>query len=244
MAVPILMYHNVAEVPAELHPDGHCLYVTPAAFAAQMALLHRLGWRGVSMSDALPYLRGERHGHVAAITFDDGYRDNLEYALPVLREHGFSATCYVVNACIGKYNLWDAGRLGVRKPMMDAAELRAWRAGGMEVGAHTRSHPHLTQCDDAQLRDEIAGGRAELEDILGDAVPQFCYPFGDADARVAAATREAGYLAAPTVRRGRARAGTDLFMLPRVAIDHGDSLAKFALRTFTPFEDIRARQAA
>jgi len=54
MAIPILMYHNVAEVPDALHPDGRCLYVTPAAFAAQMVLLHRLGWRGVSMSDAMP----------------------------------------------------------------------------------------------------------------------------------------------------------------------------------------------
>ena len=60
MAIPILMYHNVAEVPDALHPDGRCLYVTPAAFAAQMALLHRLGWRGVSMSDAMP--SASRHG--------------------------------------------------------------------------------------------------------------------------------------------------------------------------------------
>lgn len=54
MAIPILMYHNVAEVPDALHPDGRCLYVTPAAFAAQMVLLRRLGWCGVSMSDAMP----------------------------------------------------------------------------------------------------------------------------------------------------------------------------------------------
>ena len=71
MAIPILMYHNVAGVPAALHPDGRCLYVTPDAFAAQMGLLHRLGWRGVTMSEAMPYLRGEKRGRVAAITFDD-----------------------------------------------------------------------------------------------------------------------------------------------------------------------------
>lgn len=244
MAIPILMYHNVAEVPAGLHPDGRCLYVTPVAFAAQMALLQRLGWRGVSMSDALPYLRGERHGRVAAITFDDGYRDNLENAMPVLQRCGFGATCYVVNGCIGEYNLWDAARLGVRKPMMTVEELHAWRAGGMEVGGHTRSHPHLTRCNDAQLRDEVAGGKAELESLLGFGIPQFCYPYGDADARVAQAARDAGYVASPTVARGRARAGTGLFMLPRVAIDHADSLAKFALRTFTPLEDWRGRQPA
>ena len=160
MAIPILMYHNVAEVPDALHPDGRCLYVAPEAFAAQMALLHRVGWRGVSMGDAMRYLRGEKRGRVAAITFDDGYLDNLENAMPVLQRHGFGATCYVVNGCIGKHNLWDAERLGVEKPMMTLDQLHAWRAGGMEVGAHTRNHVHLTQCDDARLHDEIAGGKA------------------------------------------------------------------------------------
>src|SRR6185312_7285680 len=123
MATPILMYHNVAEVPDALHPDGRCLYVTPAAFAAQMGLLARLGWRGVSMSEAMPYLRGEKRGRIAAITFDDGYLDNLENAMPVLRRHGFSPTCYIVNGCIGKHNLWDTAKLGVKKPMMTVGQL-------------------------------------------------------------------------------------------------------------------------
>ena len=244
MAIPILMYHNVAEVPEALHPDGRCLYVTPAAFASQMGLLKRAGYRGVSMSQAMPYLRGEKRGRVAAITFDDGYLDNLENAMPVLRRLGFSATCYIVNGCIARHNLWDAGNLGVQKPMMNVEQLHAWRAGGMEIGAHTRTHPHLTACSDAELQDEIVGGKAELENLFGVPVPQFCYPFGDADARVARVARDAGYEASPTVRRGRAQRGMDLFMLPRVAIDHADSVAHFAIRTFTPFEDFRARKAA
>lgn len=244
MAIPILMYHNVAQPPDALNPDGRCLYVTPGAFASQMTLLHRAGYRGVSMSQAMPYLRGEKRGRVAAITFDDGYRDNLENAMPVLRKYGFSATCYIVNGCIARHNLWDAANLGVQKPMMNVEQLHAWRAGGMEIGAHTRNHPRLTQCSDAELQDEIAGGRKELEDLLGIAVPQFCYPFGDADARVAEVARDAGYVASPTVRRGRAKRGMDLFMLPRVAIDNADGLAHFAIRTFTPFEDWRGRKAA
>jgi peptidoglycan/xylan/chitin deacetylase (PgdA/CDA1 family) len=244
MAIPILMYHNVALVPPALYPEGRCLYVTPGAFAAQMALLRRMGYKGLSMSAAMAWLQGDRRGRVAVITFDDGYLDNLEHAMPVLQRHGFSATCYVVNECIGKYNLWDAERLGLRKPMMTTEQLRAWRAGGMEIGAHTRSHPHLTACSDAQLRAEIVDGRAELEGLVGAAVTQFCYPFGDADARVAAVVRGAGFVASPTVRRGRARRGMDPFMLPRIAIDGSDSIAHFAVRTFTPFEDWRGRKAA
>jgi hypothetical protein len=69
MAIPILMYNNVAEVPDALHPDGRCLYVTPDAFAARMAMLHRVGWRGVSTGDAMP--RPPRHRPFHAATRRD-----------------------------------------------------------------------------------------------------------------------------------------------------------------------------
>ncbi len=236
MPIPILMYHNIAPAPRELK-RWRSLYVHPRSFARQMALLKRLGYRGLSMSAAMPYLRGERQGRVVAITLDDGYLDNLENALPVLQRHGFSATCYAVSGALGRWNDWDAAKLGVRKPMMDVTQLRAWHEGGMEVGAHTRTHPRLSQCSDAQLRDEIAGNKAELEDAIGAAVPQFCYPYGDHDDRVVAATREAGYMAATTIRRGRARARDDLWRLPRVAVARSHLLPQFAWRALTGYED-------
>jgi peptidoglycan/xylan/chitin deacetylase (PgdA/CDA1 family) len=180
----------------------------PGAFARQMWLLKRLGYTGLSMSDAMPYLRGEREGRIAVVTLDDGYVDNLESAMPVLQRYGFTATCYVVSGSIGRFNNWDAEKLGIEKPLMSPAQLRAWHDGGMEIGAHTRSHPRLTQCNDAQLHDEIAGSKADLEDHLGAAVTQFCYPYGDMNDRVADVTREAGYDAATTTHRGRAVIGT------------------------------------
>ena len=238
MAIPILMYHNVARAPREAR-RWRSLYVKPGAFARQMGLLHRLGYRGLSMSDAMPYLRGERQGRVAVVTLDDGYLDNLENALPVLQHLGFTATCYVVDGSLGRHNTWDAGKLGVEKPMMSAAQVRAWHAGGMEVGAHTRSHPHLTRCDDAQLRDEVAGCKAELEALLNAPVTQFCYPYGDMDDRVVAAVREAGYVAATTTRRGRAVPGTDPWRLPRVPVARQHILPQFAMRALTGYEDRR-----
>jgi peptidoglycan/xylan/chitin deacetylase (PgdA/CDA1 family) len=215
MAIPILMYHHVAAV-AGVARRWRSLYVTPSAFAWQMGLLHRLGYRGLSMSDAMPYLRGERAGRVAVVTLDDGYLDNFENALPVLQRFGFTATCYVVSGSIGRHNTWDADRLGREKPMMNTAQVLAWRDGGMEVGAHTRSHPYLTRCDVPQLREEIVSCKAELETLLDAPVLQFCYPYGDVDDRVLEVVREAGYLAATTSRRGRAMPGADLWRLPRV----------------------------
>ncbi len=238
-ALPILMYHNIAQAPRDLRVY-RSLFVSPAAFARQMWLLHRLGYTGLSMSAAMPYLRGERTGRVVVITLDDGYADNLDAALPVLQRHGFSATCYVVSGSIGRYNQWDAERLGLRKPLMSTEQLREWHRGGMEVGAHTQSHPRLTQCSDAQLRDEIHGCKATLEDRLGAPVTQFCYPYGDADDRVAGVAREAGYAAATTTRRGRARAGMDPWQLPRIQIARHHLLPQFAMRTLTGYEDRRA----
>src|SRR5574337_1015689 len=185
-------------------------------------------------------LRGQRQGRVVVITLDDGYVDNLDAALPVLQKFGFSATTYVVSGSIGRFNEWDAERLGVRKPLMSAAELRRWNDAGMEIGAHTRTHPRLTGCNDAALREEIHGCKKDLEDRLGSAVTQFCYPYGDADDRVATVVREAGYEAATTTRRGRAVAGADLWRLPRVQIARHHLLPQFAARVLTRYEDRRA----
>lgn len=234
--IPILMYHHIAPVPPSLRALRG-LYVTPTAFARQMRLLRLLGFRGLSMSQAAPYLRGEASGRVAVITLDDGYVDNLEHALPVLHRFGFGATCYMVSACSGRYNHWDAERTGVREPLMSAEQLRRWHGAGMEVGAHTRSHVHLTQCSDSALRDEVAGSRAELEDILGAAVPQFCYPYGDHDDRVVEAVRDAGYEAATTTRRGRARGGSDRLRLPRIPVSNRHLLPQLAVRLLSRYED-------
>src|SRR5699024_4934171 len=109
----------------------------------------------------------------------------------------------------------------------------------LEVGAHTRSHPHLTQCNDTQLHDELEGGKAALEDVLGAVVTQFCYPYGYLDERVVAATRNAGFVAATTTDRGRARSGDDLLRLPRIKIARSHYLPLFAGRALTAYMDKR-----
>jgi peptidoglycan/xylan/chitin deacetylase (PgdA/CDA1 family) len=238
-ACPIFMYHNIAQAPRDLR-RWRSLYVSPGAFARQMWLLKRMGYIGLSMAHAMPYLRGEKQGRIAVVTLDDGYVDNLESALPVLQRYGFSATCYVVTGSIGRYNNWDADKLGIQKPLMTPAQIRAWHQGGMEIGAHTRSHPRLTQCNDAQLRDEIAGSKADLEDHLGAPVTQFCYPYGDMDDRVADVTRSVGYDAATTTHRGRAATGMNLWRLPRVQVARHHVLPQFAMRAFTNYENRRA----
>ena len=235
--IPILMYHNIGEPPGGASLRN--LYVRTGAFARQMWLLKLLGYKGLSMSAAMPYLRGEKSGRVAVITFDDGYLDTLEQALPILNNVGFSATCYVVSSRTGEHNDWDAAALNVRKQLMTAAQLKAWQAAGMEVGAHSRTHPHLPKCTDDELKAEIAGSKADLEALTGAPVTQFCYPYGDLDARVADAVRTAGYSAATTTQRGRARPGDDPMKLRRILVSGSNLLHLFLIKLLTAYEDKR-----
>ncbi len=211
--IPILMYHNVGRpVPGDRKPR---LFVGAQAFARQMAALRLLGIRGLSMRDAMPYLKGKAQGRVAVITFDDGYVDTFELALPVLQYYGHTATCYAVSQRLGECNTWDAEHIRARKPLMNAAQLRRWSAAGMDVGAHTQTHPWLPKCDDDDLAREIGQCKADLEALLEVPITQFCYPYGAFDDRVVSAVRKAGYEAATTTQRGTAKAGADAFLLPR-----------------------------
>ncbi len=240
-AIPILTYHQV-EAPPPRGTPYRSLVVHPGAFALQMGLLKLLGYRGLSMTALLPYLRGERQGKVVGITLDDGYVNNLHYALPVLQRHGFSATCYIVSGQLGGSNVWDAPKGVPAKPLMDAAQLRAWVAGGQEIGAHTRSHADLTALNDSAAREEIAACRTDLEPLLGVAVRQFCYPYGFFEPRHAAMVREAGYSCATTTQRSRTGADDDLFALPRVPVHQSTALALFWAKIATAYEDRRRGQ--
>jgi peptidoglycan/xylan/chitin deacetylase (PgdA/CDA1 family) len=236
--IPILLYHNIATPPPGVHVPS--LYVTPERFASQMRALRLMGVRGLSLSQAMPYLLGERVGPVVVLTLDDGYADNVENALPILTRNGFSATCYVVSAHVGGYNAWDAERLNVKKPLMSRAQLGTWLDAGMELGAHTRTHPHLTQLSPEALREEVNGCKAELEDVLGREVRHFCYPYGSLDAAIVAQARAAGFQTATTLRRAKARPRDDLYLLPRMEMRERDSPARFLVRLLTPYEEYRS----
>jgi peptidoglycan/xylan/chitin deacetylase (PgdA/CDA1 family) len=204
-----------------------------------MLLLKWLGYQGLCMGALEPYVRGEKHGKVVGITFDDGYVNNLDFALPVLRNCGFSATCYVVSGQIGGSNLWDSGKGVPAKPLMDAAQLASWVAGGQEIGAHTRSHVDLTGLDLLEAREEIEGVRKDLERLLGQEVRQFCYPYGLYRPEHVAMVRAAGYSCATTTQRSRSQDTDDIYTLPRVPVHQATTLAAFWLKVATAYEDKR-----
>lgn len=236
--IAILTYHQIDAIPARGAPFRG-IYVSPTAFARQMALLKWLGYQGLSMSALMPYLRGERTGKVVGITFDDGYLNNLQHALPVLSHHGFSSTCFAVSQLLGKTNAWDAGIGIAQTPLMDASQIRQWVAGAQEIGAHTRHHVRLMQTDPAGSREEILLCKQELEAVTGAPVNHFCYPYGEFSAQHTAMAREAGFSSVTTTQRSRCHAGEDLMRLPRVPVLNTTTQAVLWLKLATAYEDRR-----
>ncbi|MES2879813.1 MAG: polysaccharide deacetylase family protein [Pseudomonadota bacterium] len=236
--IPILTYHQIETAPPKGAPY-RSLYVSPAAFARQMAFLKLWGYRGLSMSALMPYLKGERTGKVVGITFDDGYLNNLTNALPVLVRHGFSSTCYAVSQQLGKTNEWDLDAGVAQTPLMNASHLRQWGAGGQEVGAHTRHHVHLTKTDPSICRDEISLCKSELEEMTGSVVQHFCYPYGTYTAEHMEMARAAGFESVTTTQRSRCQLGEDWMQLPRVPVVRSTSLPSLWLKLTTRYEDRR-----
>ncbi len=210
---PVLMYHSVAPATG---PDPHRIRVTPDRLDRHLRLLRRLGLRGVPLAELLAARdRGAAAGLVG-LTFDDGYADFVEHAMPVLARHGATATLYVVAGLLGGRNDWDDGP---RRDLLDAAGVRAVAGAGHEVGSHTLTHADLRGADAATLAHEVGESRRVLQDVLQADVPGFCYPWGRFDGAAADAVRAAGYDHACVT--GDHLPG-DRFTLPRAYVAPGD----------------------
>lgn len=207
--LPILTYHAVTD-------DRAPISIPPALLRRQVEVLQDLGYRTVTFAEAVRMLREGRlpRERVVCMTFDDAYCNMAEHALPLLRDAGFTATIFAPTEYLGKPNRWYPASHGW--PVLGWDDLRAIGEEGFEVASHSRTHPRLRQLDDASVRQELEGSKRELEDRLGKAVTTFCYPYGDYDDRIAAATRAAGYDGACTTEYGACRPGTDPFRIPRV----------------------------
>lgn len=238
--IPILMYHQIDSAP----PKGSAmrgLVVAPRTFYWHMAVLWALGYRGLSMGDLEPYLRGEREGRVFGITFDDGYENNLRFALPILQRFGFTSTCYVVADLVGQCNSWDAHHGIAQVPLMDAVQLQQWVDGGQEVGSHTLTHANLAALPEAEQQQEIANSKRALEALVQQArgVRHFCYPYGLYNAGTVKTVQASGYCTATTTVRGRVQLTpyTAMLELPRVLVSRTTTWMHLLLKCFTRYED-------
>jgi peptidoglycan/xylan/chitin deacetylase (PgdA/CDA1 family) len=149
------------------------------------------------------------------LTFDDGFRDVFENALPTLRAHQFTGIQFLVSTLIGKTNEWQQKAGDVSEPLMDEAQVHDWLAAGQEIGSHTQTHPRLTQLPPPLAREEILASKKSLEDRFGVSIKHFCYPYGDWNDQVRDLAIEAGYQTACTTVTGLNTASESPFSLKR-----------------------------
>lgn len=244
--IPILMYHSISH-PIKNAPFK-CLHLPPKRFAFQMKLLKMLGYQGLSMEELTPYLIGEKQGKVVGITFDDGYRNNLTEALPILQKYGFTATCYMVSGQIGGYNQWDESKGIPKNPLMNLEELKQWLNAGMKIGAHTHNHVSLTHVNDELAHTEILQSKNELERLLNIRVQDFCYPYGHFNKNHVQILKELGFKTSTAMYRGQVDIPSqglnqeELLTLARVTVNNNCYPHIFLMKLLTDYENTKGNK--
>lgn len=203
----ILTYHSIEN-------GTKPICVSPKLFRNHIQAIRRGGYAAVSLRDLLK--ADAAAGPAVALTFDDGFSNFAEVAMPILQEHDVPATVFAVSSYVGQTNDWpgQAAGCGGRRLMSWEQLEKAVRAG-FTIGGHTRTHPHLRRLSPSELTDEIAGGLDDIESRLGPCSQYFAYPYGETPA---AARQIVSRLAnaAVTTKFHMLTAGSHATALPRL----------------------------
>ncbi|WP_180170463.1 polysaccharide deacetylase family protein [Acinetobacter sp. YH12027] len=229
----VLMYHMVRE-----HIDGakfNKLRVKPEEFEKQVAWMKAEGFHFVTMHE-LQQNWGQHPEKTVAITFDDGYLDNLENAYPILEKYQAKATIYVVvdrhdrDWSTYKKAHHNSGELA-REPKLNDEQVRFLAQSGIvEIGSHTLTHANLDKLNDAECLKELDESKQALENLILKPVESFAYPFGIYSERDVRLAEQAGYSNAVTTKEGIDGLSPDFMQLKRIKISGKDSMFAVKLR--------------
>jgi peptidoglycan/xylan/chitin deacetylase (PgdA/CDA1 family) len=208
--IAILTYHS-------LDAAGSINSMAPQMFEDQMACLADLGFRGIALRDAVAHRaeRGSWPTKCVVLTFDDGYANFYDVGHPVIARHGFTATLFLVTGHVGGVNNWGPSPPGLgEQRMLSWQQVAELATHGIEVGAHTQTHPNLCEVPAAHVAREIVASREDIENHLQRSVDSFAYPFGHVSAAAEDVVRQEFRIACTTILR-RAK-DESLIRLPRI----------------------------
>ncbi|GIW68625.1 MAG: hypothetical protein KatS3mg100_119 [Candidatus Parcubacteria bacterium] len=207
----VLLYHAIND-------SGEPVAVPPRLFAQHLAALREHGYFFIHATTLAQFLRGESSlpARAVLLTFDDGYRDNLTNALPILEKYEAPAMIFLISAKLGKTL---RARNGNVLPILSHAEVRSLSSHPLlTFGSHFHTHTKLTRLSSARVRDEALCSRRIIEDAAGYAISFAAYPFGDWDQRVQEAVSGV-YEGCFGVTPGSLTSQSPKLALPRNAID-------------------------
>jgi peptidoglycan/xylan/chitin deacetylase (PgdA/CDA1 family) len=239
-AIPILVYHSVSD---EVDDRFRTYAVTPQQFSEHVNLLRELGYTTLTLSDAAGRLfsGGALPDRAVVLTFDDAFGDFAENAFPVLRDADFVASLFVPSAYVGSTSRWLTAEGEDQRPVMNWDELHRVADAGIELGAHSHTHPQLDRLSQTALHEELATSKATLEDRLGRAMTVVAYPFGFHSGRVRRTAQAAGYTFGCAVGNLTATRQYDRWAIPRLTVK--DTTDNAALRRLLTHETGRFERA-
>jgi peptidoglycan/xylan/chitin deacetylase (PgdA/CDA1 family) len=221
LQIPILMYHSISSGASRRFRP---FTVPPERFEEHVRYIRGEGFTALTVSEFVRARDADHHAFPAkpiVLTFDDGFADFHDAALPILSRYGVTATLYVVSSHLGSArSSWldhaGAGSL----PMLSWSQVAEIEKSGIEIGAHTMSHPALDTLPLAEAREEIASSKRNLEDGLGVEIRSFAYPYGYYSGPVRDLVASAGYASACAVRYAMSSLADDRFALCRQIVRH------------------------
>ena len=239
----ILGYHKIVS-HARMQVED-LLAISEDEFRRQISWLNRFGYIFVTLSELVRRRKSKIPGRYVAVTFDDGSKDIIGHAYPILQKYKAPATVFVITNFIARelFFPWDLRKsqnkimiLRDEDKSMSWEELFLLSQNGWEIGSHTMSHPHLTEipADEAQV--EIAESKRIIEKTLGVNVTSFCYPARYANLEIAGLVEASGYKYAVIEYRsiempnGTLLPNCGNYSINRVSIYTVDSLLKFFVK--------------
>jgi peptidoglycan/xylan/chitin deacetylase (PgdA/CDA1 family) len=222
--IRIIIYHSIGGKPSD---HSIAIRVPKDNFITQLADLKKLGYKTITISEIVKnWPAVYRDGKVLAITFDDGYRDNILEAASALKDNGMKATFFITTSYIdGKANKrWIDGS---QREYMDWKDVAMLVEMGFEVGSHMVEHIGLIGLSDEQLFYQLSGSRDRIKEMAGFEPKTLSYPYGKFDKRVIQMAASSGYLAACSSLPGINKEDADHYILRRTEIDGYDTAGDF-----------------
>lgn len=215
--IPILMYHQFVDKKKETKIKT---FVTKKQFEFHLKILKILGYKAITFKDLNKIgLENRFDKKYIILTVDDGYKNNYEIMLPLLKKYNMKAVIYLVSDL--SYNKWDVEKYNEEKlELMNENEIREIIESGLiEFGGHTLNHVSFKEIDEKKAYEEIKNSKDNIEKKYGIELVSFAYPYGHITKTAKNIVKEVGYKFAVSTDTGTGVITDDLYDIRRVGID-------------------------
>jgi peptidoglycan/xylan/chitin deacetylase (PgdA/CDA1 family) len=202
--------------------------ISEEAFEDQLRYLQNAGYTTLTLEQAIAIAHGKKEAAPRSVllTFDDGYADNAQVALPRLLAYGMCATLFVISAYVGQSNRWNP-KACYDVNHMTWHELRLWRESGCDIGGHSHRHLCMTRLTPDELEETVRVNKEQLEEMLHMPMRAFAYPYGMFNSLVRQAVARR-YEVAFAVDAGSWEPQQDRYAINRLTVHPKWNLQEFA----------------